>query len=162
MGRAARGDFGGGGEQLTRYIRTHVAFSGAISGSRIASIALALGVASAAPSATVKSVLCPIQDALFDLNNTCSLNTGFVAHTVLRDLMPLVAQNVWGPAISNSPVTTLTVAGGHVLGDFHGLTGYFLPGLDDGVVSMNSACGNPSKVLPGITPPDGPPSSHRR
>ena len=69
--------------------------------------------------------------------------------------MPLVAQNVWGPAISNSPVTTLTVAGGHVLGDFHGLTGYFLPGLDDGVVSMNSACGNPSKVLPGITPPSG-------
>jgi hypothetical protein len=155
LGRAAEGDFGAGGKQLTQFVRSHVAFNSAMSGSRLASVAVALGVASHAPSAAAGSVLCPIEDALFDTTGTCSLDTSFVAHTILRDLMPVVAQNVWGPQISNSPVTTLTVAGGHVLGDYHGLTGFFLPGLDDGVVSMNSACGNPAKVYPGVVAPSG-------
>jgi hypothetical protein len=35
------------------------------------------------------------------------------------------------------------------------VTKALLPGLDDGVVSMNSACGNPNPVFPGVLAPSG-------
>ncbi|MDQ3952154.1 MAG: hypothetical protein M3279_04190, partial [Actinomycetota bacterium] len=50
----------------------------------------------------------------------------------------------------------LTVAGGHPVGNYAaGFTKLFLPGLDDGVVTMNSQCGNPNPVFPGILAPSG-------
>lgn len=157
MGRASRGDFGPGGKQIAKYMRAHIAFEGAISGSRLATIALDIAMTSATGSAGATAVLCNIEDYLFDTANTCGHNTAFVGQSILRDLMPFVAQNVWGPAISLSPVPTVTVAGGHPIGNQNGITQFFLPGLDDGVVSMNSACGNPVKVQPNLKSASGAP-----
>lgn len=58
--------------------------------------------------------------------------------------------------MDSSPVPTVTLAGGHPRGNQgQGLTQLFLPGVDDGVVTMNSACGNPNPVFPKVSPPSG-------
>jgi hypothetical protein len=156
MTRAQQGSFGPGGSMIPSHIRAHVAFNGAISGSRLATVAMALGLRYTVPSLSASLVLCNIEDLLFNTSGTCSLNTGFVVHTILRDLVPLVSQQVWGPAVAGSSVPTVTVAGGHPLGNYaFGATKFLLPGLDDGVVSMNSACGNPLPVNPPLRAASG-------
>jgi hypothetical protein len=136
MTLAKWGLFGPGAVKIPNHIRAHVAFNGAISGSRLATVAMSLGVLAAQPSASASQVLCPIEDLLFNTSGTCSLDTGFVVHTILRDLVPLVSQQVWGFAVASSPVPTLTVAGGHPRGNYAvGVTKFLLPGFDDGVVS---------------------------
>ncbi|HLL32016.1 MAG TPA: hypothetical protein VK403_13580, partial [Allosphingosinicella sp.] len=161
MGRAARGDFGSGGKRIPGRIRAHVSFEGAISGSRLASLAMAVGLTTG-PAPAAAGTVCPIAAVVFATPNACILSTGFVANTILRDLMPHVTQRVWGPHIGRSPVPTLTVAGGHPSGNhLQGATKILLPGLDDGVVSMNSACGNPQLVAPVVMPPSGAPVTSR-
>lgn len=151
LGRATAGHFGLGGRQIARRIRAHVSFEGAISGSRLASVGMAIGLAlSPTPHA-----LCTIFDDLLGITDTCIGDTSFLAKSILRDLMPIVAQDVWGGWVDKSPVPTVTVAGGHPTGNYTVLTKFMLPGLDDGVVSMNSACGNPSPVLPLVVAPSG-------
>ena len=107
------------------------------------------------PSLAVQTILCGIEDDLWGMTGACSLDTSFVQNSILLDLIPMVAQKTWGPAINASPIPTVTVAGGHTVGNHHALTGPFLPGLDDGVVSMNSACGNPARVYPPTSAPSG-------
>jgi hypothetical protein len=156
MTLAQQGRFGPGGAMIPNHIRAHVAFNGAISGSRLATVAMAVGMRYAVLSAGASLILCNIEDLLYNTSGTCSLNTGFVVHTVLRDLVPLVSQQVWGPAVAGSSVPTVTVAGGHPLGNYAGgVTKFLLPGLDDGVVSMNSACGNPLTVAPPLLAASG-------
>jgi hypothetical protein len=152
MALARAGSFGPGGIRIPKYIRAHVAFEGAISGSRLASVGMAIGLASSSP---VPNSLCLLYDNLLDLTDTCLRNTSFVGHSIFRDLIPAVAQGVWGKILAFSPVPTVTVAGGHPTGDFFSATKIFLPGFDDGVVSMNSACGNPNPVFPHILAPSG-------
>lgn len=156
MGLAKVGFFGPGGIQLTQRMAAHVSLEGAISGSRLASIGMAVALA-AVPVTTASNLLCSIADVLFKTNNSCNADTSFAASSILRDLMPVVAQGVWGPAVNATPVPTVTVAGGHPIGSFgvNGLAKPLLPGLDDGVVSMNSACGNPNPVLTGVLAPSG-------
>ncbi len=155
MGRARGGDFGPGGEQIARRMVAHVSLAGAISGSRIATVGMAVAMLGA-PIAGASNVLCPLVDQLFGTSNTCNADLSFVAGSILRDLIPAVAQGVWGPDVENSPVPTVTFAGGHPRGNqAAGLTQWFLPGLDDGVVTMNSACGNPNPVFPNIGAPSG-------
>jgi hypothetical protein len=154
MGLAKAGHFGPGGSQLAAHMAAHVSLEGAISGSRLASVGMAVGLA-AVPVASGSNILCAISDMLFGTSNSCNADTSFVASSILRDLIPVVSQVVWGPAVDSTPVPTVTVAGGHPLGNFAGITKPFLPGLDDGVVSMNSACGNPNLVLPGLLAPSG-------
>jgi len=151
MALAKLGFFGTGGKQIPNYIRAHVSFEGAISGSRIASVGMAIGL----HLSPLPHTLCLIFDNLLDMTDTCIGDTSFVAHSILRDLTPVVAQGVWGPILALSPVPTLTVAGGHPTGNFFGLTKILLPGLDDGVVSMNSACGNSNLVYPHVLAPSG-------
>ncbi len=154
MGLAKVGFFGPGGKQIQSHIRAHVAFESVLSGSRLATVAMAIGIG-VTPVVTAANVLCPILDELFGTTNTCNADTSFVASSILRDLIPMVTQGVWGPWVNASPVQTVTVAGGHPIGNFFGVTKTFLPGLDDGVTSMNSACGNPNPVLPGVLAPSG-------
>lgn len=158
MSLAAAGHFGPGGKQIPGRIVLHASLAGAIAGSRLASVVMAItqggGPGSAPPGPVVSTLLCPILDALLGAADACSIDTAFVATSIMRDLMPDVAQGVWGPILAASPVPTVTSAGGHPTGSY-GATGSFLPGLDDGVVSMNSACGNPNPVDPGVTPPSG-------
>lgn len=163
LGLAKSGHFGFAATVMPNFVRAHVAFNGAISGSRLATVGMALGVAGAVPSVAASTVLCPVKDMLFGTSNTCdpSVNTGFVVNTVLRDLMPFYAQQVWGSAVEKSPVPTVTVAGGHPKTNYFipqtniSLTKFILPGLDDGVVTMNSACGNPLHVTPGLLAASG-------
>lgn len=155
LSRAANGAFGKGGMRVANQVRAHVAFEGAFSGSRIAEIAVKLGLAGSAVPGAVQNVLCPLQDYWFALSNTCGLNTAFVVSTVLFDLMPQISQARWGPVLDNSPVPTVTVAGGHPMGNQGGATSFLLPGIDDGVLSMNSACANPNKVQPGTLAASG-------
>lgn len=155
MGRARAGDFGPGGELIARRMVAHVSLAGAISGSRIATVGMAVATLGA-PIAAASNVLCPLVDELFGTSNTCNADLSFVAGSILRDLIPAVAQGVWGRDVENSPVPTVTLAGGHPRGNqAAGLTQWFLPGLDDGVVTMNSACGNPNPVFPNISAPSG-------
>ena len=151
LGRAAAGHFGPGGKQIARRIRAHVSFAGALSGSRLASVGMVIGLAvSPTPHA-----LCNIFDDLLGVTDTCIVDTSFLAKSILRDLMPIVAQGVWGSWVNKSPVPTVTIAGGHPSGNYTGLTKFMLPGLDDGVVSMNSACGNSNPVFPLLLAPSG-------
>lgn len=152
MALANLGFFGPGAAQIPDKIRTHVAFEGAISGSRLASAGMAVGL-----TLGVKPrALCLLVDEFIDITDNCLSDLSFVRHTILRDLMPPVAQGIWGPVLALSPVPTLTVAGGHPLGNHAlGITKLLLPGLDDGVVSMNSACGNPNPVFPPFLGPSG-------
>lgn len=151
LARASMGSFGPGGKKIPKYIRAHVSFEGAIAGSRLASIGMAI-----AQTTTVKPPLfCAIFDSLLGLPTTCLGDLSFVANTILRDLMPPVSQAVWGPFVAKTTAPTLTVAGGHPLGNFIGTTKIMLPGLDDGVLTMNSACGNPNLVVPHLMAPSG-------
>lgn len=154
MGLARNGFYGPGGVQITQKMAAHVSLEGAISGSRIASVALTVGLA-VAPIVQGSNVLCGVIDWLFKTNNACNADTTFVASSILRDLVPVIAQGVWGFAVDATPVPTVTVAGGHPLGEAFGIAKPILPGLDDSVVSMNSACGNPNLVLTGVLAPSG-------
>ncbi|HEV3089153.1 MAG TPA: hypothetical protein VGX96_18220 [Candidatus Elarobacter sp.] len=151
MSIAAHGGFGFGGMLMASRIYAHVSFEGAISGSPLATIGVA-----AAQGMTVPAALCNVWTNMLNFSSGCSANasTAFVAHSILRDLIPYVAQNVWGPILNESPVPTLTIAGGHPSANDYSITKIVLPGLDDGVVSMNSACGNPNPALLG-PPPSG-------
>ncbi|MBI5276622.1 MAG: hypothetical protein HY854_09195 [Burkholderiales bacterium] len=155
FGRAHAGDFGPGGVQVVSKMVAHVALNGATSGSRVATAGL-LVASAGAPLGAASNVICDVVDALLGTTNSCNADLSFLLTSVLLDLMPAVAQGVWGIAINNSPVPTVTVAGGHALGNqAAGLTKLLLPGLDDGVVTMNSACGNSNPVFPLVLPPSG-------
>lgn len=149
LSRAAAGDFGPTGKAIAKYVQLHVSFAGAISGSALATVGMAIGMA----VSQVPQILCDIADAL---KIPCGGNTSFVTSSIFRDLMPPVAQLVWGDEVNTSPVPTLTVAGGHPVGNYAlGITKVLLPGLDDGVATMNSACGSPAHVHTGVLPPSG-------
>ena len=155
MGLAKGGHFGPGGQEIPRHIVAHVSLAGAISGSRISTIGMAVALLGAPPAA-LSNQLCPLVDQLFGLSNACNADLSFVATSILRDLIPAVSQGMWGRDVNNSPVPTITFAGGHPRGNqAGGLTQIFLPGADDGVVTMNSACGNPNPVFPYVSPPSG-------
>ena len=152
MGLARANFFGPGGKQIAALMRAHVAFEPALSGSRLATIAYAVG--SPVSANPLPALVC----SAFQENFTvpCGApNSAFLLTSILRDLIPAVAQGVWGPWVSATPVPTVTVAGGHPSGNYSGITKLFLPGLDDGVVTMNSACGNPNPVSPGALAPSG-------
>lgn len=152
MGLAQANFFGPGGKQIAAMMRAHVAFESAISGSRLATIAV--GVGSPVSANPLPALVCDAFQEIFTV--PCSIpNSAFLLTSILRDLIPAVAQGVWGPWVSATPVPTVTVAGGHPLGNYYGATKIFLPGLDDGVVTMNSACGNPNPVLPAVLAPSG-------
>lgn len=153
MGRAGAGDFGTGGEQIVPYMAAHVSFAGAISGSRFATAGLAAANAAASTTGTANA-LCTLFDNVFGTSNACNANMAFIPTTILYDLVPSVTQSKWGPAIDASRVPTVTFAGGHPIGEYF-VSASLLPGIDDGVVSMNSACGNPNPVSPNVLPASG-------
>lgn len=151
ISRAASGFFGSGAKTIASRMRLHVSFEGAISGSRLATLAMV----AAAYTTYAPTSVCALIDNLLDVANTCLLDTSFFPQSIFRDLMPLVAQGVWGPILDKSPIPTVTLAGGHPIGDQASATKPVLPGLDDGVVSMNSSCGNPIMVQPPLLAPSG-------
>ncbi len=150
FGRAANGDFGAGGRQIASKVLVHVSMDGARSGSRIATAGLA-AASLGGPALIASNVLCAIAQAVTGSSTACNTNNDmtFLFNSILRDLVPVVSQVVWGNYVNMSPVPTVTIAGGHPRGNQAlGLTQWLLPGVDDGVVTMNSACANPNPVFP--------------
>lgn len=162
MSRARSGHYGPGAEQVQRGVLAHVAFDGATSGSRLAEIGIAVAL-QGTQAVNGASLLCTIADQLFAVAGSCQApDMSFVPTSILYDLLPRVSQQVWGPVSNGSPVPTVTFAGATPRGNqAGGLTKVFLPGVDDGVETMNSACGNPNPVFPGqygsagVNPPSG-------
>jgi hypothetical protein len=150
MSLARFGFFGPGARQIPDRIHAHVSFAGATSGSRLATIGMAVGLA----VGPAPLLICDI--AVQVLHLPCQgFDLSFVGHTILRDLIPFVAQGIWGFWVATTPVPTVMVAGGHSFGFAVSAGRFLLPGLDDGVVTMNSACGNPNPVFPRVLAPSG-------
>ncbi len=123
------------------HMRAHVAFAGAFAGSGFATPLVALGLA------TVHvGTLCQIGISIVNLlGGSLSGCTQFsvVLESVLVDLVPPVMTTLWGPVIGLTPVPTLTVAGGHP--SARPVFKWLLHrGFDDGVLTMNSTCANPT------------------
>lgn len=157
MAKAASEDYGKGGVQIAERMAAHISFNGAISGSRVATIGLVLGMAISLPVAD-SNVICDVFNVFLGITgnstNSCNADTSYLANSILVDLVPAVTQTVWGPLVNKTPVPTVTFAGGHPIGGYV-VTGKWLPGVDDGVVTMDSACGNPNPVQPGLFSPSG-------
>lgn len=155
MARARAGDFGRGGEVIVGQMAAHVAFASALSGSRLATLGMAVAVGGS-PVASGANLICAVADWLYSTNNSCNADLTFVATSILRDLIPAVAQTYWGPFVNASPIPTVTITGGTPLGNqVSGATKIMLPGLDDGVVTSNSSCGNSNAVFPHVVAPSG-------
>ena len=130
------------------HMKVHVAFQGAFSGSHWATVA-------AAAALGIGPGLCPIVTAFFQGAKNASSpvppslcsQLPTLPNSALADMVPEVAQGVWGPLVQLTPVPVLTVAGGHP-SKLQPFKNVFLRGFDDGVVAMNSQCANP--LPPGV------------
>lgn len=130
------------------HMKVHVAFQGAFSGSHWATVA-------AAAALGLGSNLCPITTAFFQgaqkasspVSPTLCSQLPTLPNSALVDMVPEVAQGVWGPLVQLTPVPVLTVAGGHP-SKLQPYKNVFLRGFDDGIVTMNSQCANP--LPPGV------------
>ena len=152
LAHAYAGFYGPGASQIVPKILAHVSFNGAISGSVLATLGRA--VANAVPTGAEYSMVCNVLDKFLNLPNSCARDLSWVQTSILRDLDPAIAQQYWGEWVNFSPVPTVTLAGGHPIGDYDP-TSLLVPGVNDGVVTMDSACGTPNPVFPGVSPPSG-------
>jgi hypothetical protein len=139
---------------IARQCKAHVAFQGAMGGSRLASAAVAISAyvtLSVTPLWMYALVAQTFKEMGVDWNesdpNFNFLNLGFVvANSILIDLIPVVAHYKWGNFMQETPARTVTISGGHpsLLSPLK----YILhPGFDDGVVTMNSQVGHPATPL---------------
>ncbi|MBI5836583.1 MAG: VCBS repeat-containing protein [Candidatus Eisenbacteria bacterium] len=142
-----------GATVVPKLCKAHIALDAAISGSRLATaVIIASGYCERAFSNNVPEWVCPLVNVTFGMANeiwpafpafNCPPNFSALRHSVLVDLVPLVAQLKWGPKIETTPVRDLTVVGGHpsYVSPFKWL---IHPGYDDGVCTINSQVGNPN------------------
>ena len=146
---------------ISDHIRAHIALHGAFAGSGLATAAFLVETLNGVATA------CKLVIAIIDLfGPKLSGCNGLVAllatipRSSLLDLIPEVMQLRWGSWIDDTPTPTITVAGANPHAD--GIDSGFLlgipeavpirplvkwlllPGLDDGVVAMNSQCANPN------------------
>ncbi len=125
---------------IANRMRAHIAFQGAFNGSGLA----------AATVSVMNSPLVHVAEIISRLVFCETLNFNALApvinQSILVDLVPAVTQSRWGWLVNSTPVPTLTAAGGHPAGlpvlQHTGL----LPGLDDGVLSMDCQCANSNPV----------------
>lgn len=120
---------------IPKHIKVHAALAGTISGSQLATTAMVLAF-----GLTNDPYVCDVA-TLFLLLHTGLCNSFYLLQdSVLWDLVPQVMQTQWSSRINDTPVPVLTVAGAsdHLLWP---LKYFFQRGFDDGVVTMDSACG---------------------
>jgi hypothetical protein len=120
---------------IAKHIRAHIALNGAISGSPWATMALGAAGASATSPLCIGANLYLKRPA----GSSCTKYATLYG-TILADLHPPYMQARWRPLVHLATVPTITVAGGshETLFPFKI---HFVPGLDDGVVPMDSSCG---------------------
>ena len=120
---------------IPKHVKVHAALAGAISGSQLATSAMVLAF-----GLTNDPVICGVAGMLL-LQHTGICDSYYLLQdSVLWDLVPQVMQVNWSSRINDTPVPVLTLAGA---GDHRlwPLKFYFQRGFDDGVVTMDSACG---------------------
>jgi hypothetical protein len=152
LGRAASNAFGPAGKQVASHLLAHIAFASALTGSNIATAALAAATA-LYPNTGVQTIICSALDEFLASPNVCTGSLASLTNSVLVDLVPGRTRTVWGPWVAATTTPTVTLAGSY--GQPGSPVKLLLPGLDDGVVSMNSACANPLPVASGVLVPSG-------
>jgi len=121
------------------HVKAHIAFHPVLEGSKMATVFLALQEMPGL-SVLINSKVCP------SLTHPSVQMFNITHSSILIDLQPAVVRLFWNSFINNTPVPTITVAGGHPYGvDDVGYLNWALhPGLDDGVSTMSSQSGNPN------------------
>jgi hypothetical protein len=134
---------------IPAHVKTHVAFEGAFGGSPFAEIAVSLSssLRAVTPTLSQSEDLCALTLRLLGTSGRCQILPDF-AKTVTLDLVPAVAQVVWGPLVAQTPVPTLTVTGGHPTSLFP-IVKQLFPGFDDDTLTSNSTCANPNPAALG-------------
>jgi hypothetical protein len=122
---------------IPEHVKVHAALAGAISGSQFATAAMVVAF-----GLTVDPPVCVVADLFLGLDPLTACDNDFsrLQDSVMWDLVPQVMQAQWGSRIKDTPVPVLTVAGAsdHL---YFPLKFFFQRGFDDGVVTMDSACG---------------------
>jgi len=135
-------------------IEAQVALQDAFSGSHLAT--LSVGAAIAAISAgqslgPICNLLLNVAATLFGASNPCAGLFG-VLQSVLVDLVPAVSQVLWGPQVASTPVPVIMTASAHPTADPLATKATQLgklllhPGYDDGVLTGNSQCADPTPM----------------
>ncbi|HXI59830.1 MAG TPA: hypothetical protein VNO55_27370 [Polyangia bacterium] len=129
------------------HMKAHVSFEGAYSGSPIAPLAISL--VSGFGTAGIGKDLAAFVLRTFGIK---TITPGQIAlmpdftKGVTLDLVPSVAQSLWGPYLDRMPVPTLTVTGGSPLSQAQGVPvlnqamNALLPGFQDDTLTSNSTC----------------------
>jgi uncharacterized protein (TIGR03437 family) len=136
---------------IPKMTTTHVALGGAISGSQLATVAMAV----ARFTSNLDKSLCAVLGAVTQLPSSSFCGFLFRAQdSILEDLVPQVVRAQHNAAINATPVPVLTVAGASHESLWPAKR-FFNRAFDDGVVAMDSACGRdipvglwPSGILP--------------
>jgi hypothetical protein len=120
---------------IPAHVRVQVGLGAPYSGNQYASAAMALAAGLGPPVS-----LCPPAMSLLTGPQVACPSFAPLLHSVLRDLIPEVAQTQWRPVVVATPVPVLTIAGGNHAAYFP-VKRLFAAGFDDGVVNMDSGCG---------------------
>ncbi|MBL7886932.1 MAG: hypothetical protein JNJ52_09305 [Flavobacterium sp.] len=126
-------------------MKLHISLQGSFNGSSLASLYIA---------AQNNPVLSSISNYFVckDISGNPFNTRAIALQSILIDLQPSVSSTLWRPFISTSPVSTITVAGGHAHGTYElkpTLNIPLHPGFDDGVLTMGSQSANPYTETPG-------------
>lgn len=123
-------------------LKTHIALQGALSGSNLAKLFVALQGTDLTSKIAYRNMRGECE------NGSTWVRPEIVNNSILIDLIPEYTNLRWGSYINSVPVPTLTVAGGHLENGLEGfLQNQVHRGNDDGVLSMDCACGNPTFQL---------------
>lgn len=128
---------------VAAHCKAHLAIQGAFSGSDIATAACGV---SALLTANSPYWMCRLIQSIWgDNGHLCSDIVHFDTYLrgVTFDLIPRVMQAKWGPAFGMVP--TATIVGGHPSAQ-KAAKHFLLSGIDDGVVTANSAAANSNPV----------------
>lgn len=128
---------------IPQYCKAHVAIQGAHMGSELAKAAIVLTSSALVPA---NPLITQVMTALNEGDpNIPAVSAATVMNSVLLDLVPSVAQQVWGGYVSSVPVRTVTVVGAHPT-LFKWFKHVLARGFDDGVLTINSQVANPNNA----------------
>ena len=121
---------------IPQHVKVHAALGGAFSGSQWATDTMVL-----AYLLYQDPGVCVLVQYYLNLpNSSFCFALPLLRESILWDLVPQVMQSNWFYRISSTPVPVVTVAGAHE--DYNWPYKFFFQrGFDDGVVTMDSACG---------------------
>lgn len=133
--RASYGNIG----YISDRIRTHISLTGAQSGSRLATLAIA---AQGDPTLTTLANTALAAVGCLDITEASLAST--VLGSILVDLVPEVMRTRWSASINSTPVPVLAVTGGHPTAILGFAKHTFQPGHDDGVLTTSCTSSNPN------------------